>query len=711
MKYLLSLVALAATCTGLAQGSLEGILSYANSISGYADTTVGWTFSTTNVFGVTDLGCFANVFEDNPDVASVQVGFWDDSGNLLASNSITPASMLFDQTRYESITPVLLDPGTYHLGVYYSGGGIGLDVAGPSTGGSVSASPAIQVDGIAFATTGGFAYPPAVPGTVGSIYAGPNFRFLLEPTSPPVVTNLFHGMPDTNSLPAYSVEYFVVQVPQWASRATNVLEFADQFLTTNPLPVTVLFNQTNFPTLADPALIGPLVSAGTAILSTNGAPPLVPGQAYYLALTNPNPFAVTFGLGVWFDITTLTQCELLVLNVVGAAGSPRYFQFDVPIDGTNVPQSVSFWLAGAPCGLEVVLSEHLPLPDLTNFDYISQGPCTNNQILMFVTNSIPPTRWYVGVFNTSPTNTTFAIRACATPLYPVIIPLTNGVPFVVSTTTDTNAAPPGPPQQFFFDFLITNSVPGVLFELYNLSGNADLVLQQDAPPTMPPYFYASFFTGTTPEQIVLRTNSGSPASSYVPDLRGHWYLGVYNNDQANVAYTIRGVVSDTDGLLLSGQPLLVSITLPVPPHGLLLSWNSVVGEHYVVETTPSLVAPATWTNLASIVATAPLTTFEVLPVPTGAAFYRVVQGVLPERPTLSIQYWTGNQVRLSWSTAFANYSLQSEPGLSGLWGAGPTAFTVGSEFVANVAIGPGPNFYRLIKYRFGVSSRAASSSV
>ena len=130
-----------------------------------------------------------------------------------------------------------------------------------------------------------------------------------------------------------------------------------------------------------------------------------------------------------------------------------------------------------------------------------------------------------------PTNATFSIQACAAPVYPVIIPLTNGIPFVVASTTDPNAAPPGPPQLLFFDFLITNSVPGVLFELYNLSGNADLVLQRDVPPTMTPYFGTSFFTGTTPEQIVLRTNSALPASYYAPDLRGHWYLGLYNNEQ------------------------------------------------------------------------------------------------------------------------------------------------------------------------------------
>ena len=696
MRFLLSLAALATTCSAWAQVSSEAILGYANGISGYADTTVGWAFHTTNAFGITHLGCFAKVFEDNSGVSSVQVGFWDDSGVLIASNSITPASPLFDQTRYESITPVLLDPGTYHLGLYCSGGGIGLDVVGPSTDGSVTASPAIQLDGIAITTNRTFAYPPAVPGTVGSICAGPNFRFQLLPRTPPAVTNLFHGMPNTNSLPAFSTEYFIVQVPQWASRATNVLEFANQFLTTNPLPVTVLFNQTNFPALSDRKLIS-MRSVGTAILTNNGAPPLVPGQAYYLALTNPNPFAVTFGLGVWFDITTLTNCEPLDSSVAGVADVPRYFQFDVPADGANPTQPVTFSLSGTPCGLKLVLSEHLPLPDLSQFDYISQGPCTNNQILISVTNNIPATRWYVGVFNTAPTNTLFSIEACAATSQAVVIPLANGVPFVVSSTNDANAAPPGPPLQFVFDFLITNAVPGVLFELYNLSGNADLVLQRDVPPAVPPYFASSVFTGTTPEQIVLRTDSGLPASAYVSDLLGHWYLGVYNNEQTKLAYTIRGVLPDPNGRLLPGQPLLLSISLRTPSPGLQLSWNSIVGEPYVVQSTSGLAAPPNWNSLASIVATAPVTTFEVSPLPAQPAFYRVVQGAPSESPRLSIRYWTGNQVRLSWLTNYPGYTLESKLGLSGTWTAGPRENVVGDEFVAFDTIGAGAKYYRLFK--------------
>jgi hypothetical protein len=182
MKFLLSFVALAATCTGLAQGTSEAILSYTNSISGFVSGTVGWTFQPTNAFAVMKLGCFAKVFEDNPGVSSVQVGLWNDGGLLLASNSITPGSALFDQTRYEPVNPVSLGPGQiYHVGICCSGGSFGIDTAAPSTGGSVSAASAIQLDGIAIAASG-FSFPPAVSGTAGSIFAGPNFRFQSVPT-------------------------------------------------------------------------------------------------------------------------------------------------------------------------------------------------------------------------------------------------------------------------------------------------------------------------------------------------------------------------------------------------------------------------------------------------------------------------------------------------------------------------------------------------
>lgn len=187
MKFLLSLAALAVTCTGLAQGTSEAILSTSGGISSSGnDTTTGWTFRTTTPVNVTALGCFAQVFIDNPSVPFVQVGLWNDSGSLWASNSVAFSSPLTDQTRYASITPVLLNPGeTYHIGIYYPGGGLGLGVVGAAVGGTISNSAAIQLRGTAFSVSG-FSFPAEQPGPDGSIYLGPNFQFsggVPEPSS------------------------------------------------------------------------------------------------------------------------------------------------------------------------------------------------------------------------------------------------------------------------------------------------------------------------------------------------------------------------------------------------------------------------------------------------------------------------------------------------------------------------------------------------
>src|SRR5262249_3216267 len=148
---------------------------------------------------------------------------------------------------------------------------------------------------------------------------------------------------------------------------------------------------------------------------------------------------------------------------------PRYFQFDLPTNSVSAtPPSVAVWLTGANSNLTMVLSQHLPLPDLGNYDYISEQPCTNDEILMVVTNTTPfplqTNRWYVGIFNTTATNVPFTIQACVVSNYPVFIPLTNDVPYVAALTNQY-VAPPGPPRWFFYEFSVTNFVNAILFEL------------------------------------------------------------------------------------------------------------------------------------------------------------------------------------------------------------------------------------------------------
>ena len=102
-------------------------------------------------------------------------------------------------------------------------------------------------------------------------------------------------------------------------------------------------------------------------------------------------------------------------------------------------------------------------------------------------------------------------------------------------------------------------------------------------------------------------------------------------------------------------------------------------------------------NIGIVTASTPLTTFEVLPAPSGAAFYRIVQ-VSSFLPTLYIQLWPTNQVRLYWATAYPGFTLQSKLGLFGTWAnAGLAVTVVGNEYQAFDTIGLVPKYYRLIK--------------
>jgi hypothetical protein len=184
MRFLLSIALLAATWTAGAQGTSEAILSYdANGTAGrFSGETVGWTFQVAAPITVTELGCAANFFPNNPAAAQIEVGLWAPDGSLLAFNSITPGSTLFDQSRYETVAPLALSPGqTYHIGAYSPIDSFSLDAVVPNFGGSVTPGPGILLLGMALGS-GAFVFPLAEVGTDGGAYLGPNFRFQSQPS-------------------------------------------------------------------------------------------------------------------------------------------------------------------------------------------------------------------------------------------------------------------------------------------------------------------------------------------------------------------------------------------------------------------------------------------------------------------------------------------------------------------------------------------------
>jgi Domain of unknown function (DUF4082)/PEP-CTERM motif len=184
MRILFSIVAATVAWTACGQGTFEAVTSYTNASATSWDGTAGGTFQVTRPESLTALGCFDYVFGLNP--GTIQVGLWDDAGNLIASNTISSDSPLVNQSRYQSITPVPLDPGQlYHLGAYSTNGTINLDVAAPSLGGSVVTAAQITLADSARAE-GGFFSPVSVPSTPGALYLGANFQFqdrVPEPSS------------------------------------------------------------------------------------------------------------------------------------------------------------------------------------------------------------------------------------------------------------------------------------------------------------------------------------------------------------------------------------------------------------------------------------------------------------------------------------------------------------------------------------------------
>ena len=102
--------------------------------------------------------------------------------------------------------------------------------------------------------------------------------------------------------------------------------------------------------------------------------------------------------------------------------------------------------------------------------------------------------------------------------------------------------------------------------------------------------------------------------------------------------------------------------------------------------------------IATVVATTPCATYELAPGASG--FLQIVQvaSTTPLLPTLKIRLAPPNQVRLSWSTAFSGFTLQSAPLLGGPWtNVALPVIVIGNEFVVFDTIGAGPKFYRLFK--------------
>lgn len=139
--------------------------------------TVGWAFQPLTDISVTALGAFAY----NMPAGGLDVGLWDSSGLLLASNTITPGSSSVNFSLYEPVMPVMLAADQiYYLGAYSPSGPFVSDVVDPvdyPESGAAAMSPDILLEGIAAEHNSDFEFPDTIAQPPGSAIISPNFEF------------------------------------------------------------------------------------------------------------------------------------------------------------------------------------------------------------------------------------------------------------------------------------------------------------------------------------------------------------------------------------------------------------------------------------------------------------------------------------------------------------------------------------------------------
>ena len=156
--------------------SFSGGSTFASFYGGTAADVVGFRFTMNSPQSVQSLGVW------NGDATGVggldsdhQVGIWDDSQTLIASVTVTPASPVTGDFRYEPIAPVMLNPGvTYTIGATYLPTDDDDYVSNPT----VTANPEVNIINAVFPAAAdlGFVFP--TEDSAGNpARLGPNFIF------------------------------------------------------------------------------------------------------------------------------------------------------------------------------------------------------------------------------------------------------------------------------------------------------------------------------------------------------------------------------------------------------------------------------------------------------------------------------------------------------------------------------------------------------
>jgi hypothetical protein len=491
-----------------------------------------------------------------------------------------------------------------------------------------------------------------------------------------LLQSLTNGIPETNSVSAGGVDYFLINVPTNADFATNRLLSATG-------PVNLLFNQTTLPTGTNAGDYTLLAGAtnGISVLSTTSVPTnIVPGGSYWLGVQNTNSFAVSFGLEVNFHLWSgsvtgaITGLTITATNIAGTNGfllqwqGPTNFQYEIQWT-TNLAPVV--WNTVLNPVINVVVT-----PTNGHYSFFDNGT---------LTGGFGPMKFYrvLGGLNlgpiTNPGPATNTVLAGATSQAVVTVPANaiSASNLLISAT--------GPLNVWFNQ---TNPPTG------NTSAGDFLML-----------------SATSAGAFVLASNSVPPL---VPG--ANYYLGFQNPGASNVTFVFQVAFGFAPANAVS------NFSITATNGGIWLQWNGLTNYQYQVQWTTNLAPPAVWNTISNIVLTSTtgiFTFFDDGSLTGGFGplkFYRLIAWpfMTPIPQTLSISSvtvtnlagtndlvlkWsapTNYQYKILWTTnlalPFSSWSIIASPV--------PTPANGVYTFIDNGQTGPpaGAKFFRLFEY-------------
>jgi hypothetical protein len=396
-----------------------------------------------------------------------------------------------------------------------------------------------------------------------------------------------------------------------------------------------------------------------------------------------------------FDITPLTN-GLPYTAITTSNSIPRYFTYTVSSNAT----AVAFDLFGMDGNLNLVASQGAPLPTLLagGFDYGSFNPGLTDEQILVLTNSSPvalqPGVWYLGVFNTTANPVNYTIRATEfTNALSNIITLTNAIAYTVFT----NNAAPGTLE--YYRYVVTPTAARVQFETFGATGDFTLVAHKSLPlPDLFTFDYLSGNAGTNDELIVIFTNS-APVS-LTP---GDWFVTAVKISGGQASYNIMATEWN-----VTGQPITIT-NIDVSTGQFCITWNSLPGVHYVVQSTPVL-NPITWTDASPTITAVDYMTTYCVPITGTMSYFRVIEGLASAPAVLlppnisSVQVTPGGVVLTWFGPVAASYHVQWTDALAPLpvaWNTVPAPITSTNGIFTFTDDGSqtgglnSPRFYRL----------------